>query len=381
MAERHRRLVWAAVALATLGLAVALYLTWIYLRGGPTAPGALFCGPGSGCAAAWSSPYARMAGLPLSALGALAYLALAGLGMWTVRIMTASRSVRDRRRRARFPWQLAAAAGVAWAGMVFSLYLEGVQALVLRTLCPWCTLSAAIMTAVAVLYSLALPASLLRAPVAAGLVGGVVLAVLNYVPAAGVTGPGGTVPRVSATGSAPVQVASLEQLNRLLTAGDPGAPVLVEVYSDFQCPYCARAAAEVVAPLLREDVAQGRMRVGFRNFAFLGEESQRAAEAAACAAVQGRFWEYHDRLFAAAMGENVGSFTFSRLLRLAQESGLDVGSFESCLASRRMQRLIDESRQEARSRGVRATPTFFVNGRKVEGLVPLAEIRRLAYSP
>jgi len=384
--QRHRRLTGVASLLAGLGLVLSLYLTWIDLQGGPSAPGALLCGPGSGCATAWASPYARLAGIPVAALGAVAYLTLLVLDLWggraapSVPTRGAERAKRGRRpQHAPPPWQLTAAAGLAWAGAIFSLYLAGVQVLVLRTLCPWCTVSALIMVTLAIVHSLALPGRLPGRPVAAGVVGGIVLALVNYVPAAG-TGPSGSLPPASSAGGAQVaQVSSLAELQRLMSAGDEDAPVHVEIYSDFQCPYCAQAAALVVAPLLDEDVAKGRMRITFHNFAFLGQESQWAAEAAACAAVQGRFWPYHDRLFASQLGENRGSFTFSRLTQLARETGMDEAAFRRCLEGRQMQRLVDESRRQGSGRGVRATPTFFVNGRKVEGLVPVSEIRRLAY--
>ncbi|HEY8498627.1 MAG TPA: vitamin K epoxide reductase family protein [Limnochordales bacterium] len=386
--RRRRRLAGAATLLAALGLAVAAYLSWIELRGGPSEAGALLCGPGSGCAAAWESPYARLAGVPVAVLGAGAYLALLILGLWSTRAVARSGPApRQRRRdrrpepRTRAPWTMVAASAVAWAGAVFSLYLVGVQVGVLRTLCPWCTASAVIMVALAVLYTLALAGPLPRLPLAAGVAGGLALALLNYVPASGTATPAGLPPQEGAAAGEGAVVATLADLESLLTIGDPSAPAHVEIYSDFQCPYCAMAAEQVIAPLRQEDVAQGRIRLTFHNFAFLGQESQWAAEAAACAAVQGRFWEYHDRLFASALGENVGSFTFSRLERLARETGLDAAAFQRCLEDRRMRRLIDESRQEGRDRGVRATPTFFVNGRKVEGLVPLSEIRRLAYGP
>lgn len=383
--QRHRRLARVASILAGLGLVVALYLTWLDLRGGPSAPGALLCGPGSGCATVWASPYARLAGIPVAALGAAAYLVLLALGLWGGRVAASVPARGGERRRGartprpRLPWQLTAATGLAWAGAIFSIYLAGVQVLVLRTLCPWCTVSALIMVALAIVHTLALPVRLPGGPAAAGVVGGIVLAVVHYVPAAG-TGPSGTLPPASWAGGVQLApVSSLMELERLMSAGDEDAAVHVEIYSDFQCPYCAQAAALVIAPLLDEDVANGRMRITFHNFAFLGQESQWAAEAAACAAVQGQFWPYHDRLFASALGENVGSFTFARLTQLARQTGLDEAAFQRCLEGRQMQRLVEESRRQGSARGVRATPTFFVNGRRIEGLVPVSEIRRVAY--
>ena len=95
--------------------------------------------------------------------------------------------------------------------------------------------------------------------------------------------------------------------------GDPNAPVLIEVYEDFQCPAC-RIYSNDVAPLIAENhVANGEVYYVFRQYPFIddrapGAESDQAANASLCAAEQGRFWDYHDFLFANWNGENQGSF-------------------------------------------------------------------------
>ncbi|NLG69318.1 MAG: hypothetical protein GX496_07125, partial [Firmicutes bacterium] len=101
--QRHRRLARVASILAGLGSVLALYLTWLDLRGGPSAPGALLCGPGSGCATAWASPYARLAGIPVAALGAVAYLVLLALGLWGGRVAASVPSRGGARRRGARP--------------------------------------------------------------------------------------------------------------------------------------------------------------------------------------------------------------------------------------------------------------------------------------
>ncbi|MEW6047664.1 MAG: thioredoxin domain-containing protein, partial [Bacillota bacterium] len=288
---------------------------------------------------------------------------------------------------------MAGAVAVSWAGAAFSLYLAGVQVWVVEGICPWCTASGVLMAGLAVLYALAWPYRRLPgAALGAGLVAGVALAAINYVPASTVppaglpeAGPGPASGQQANAAARPPQrggkAITLEELNRLLTAGSPSAPVLIEVYSDFQCPHCATAAEQVVRPLMEGEVKEGKVRLGFRNYAFLGVESKWAAEAAACAAVQGRFWEYHDLLFASQRGGDTGSFTMSRLVRMADELGLDAKAFGECLSERRMRPVIEASFEEGRQRGIKGTPTFFVNGRRVDGLVPLEELRRLALSP
>lgn len=151
--------------------------------------------------------------------------------------------------------------------------------------------------------------------------------------------------------------------------GDPGAPVTIEVYADFQCPYCQRFSLLVAPQLLDTWVRTGQARMVFRDFAFLGEESRWAAVAGRLAAEQDRFWPLHDLLYSNLLGENVGSYTPDRLLIMGQMAGLDMDAFIAGLqvpAARASWAIIDqEVRDAATNRGVSATPTVFVNGVKV----------------
>jgi len=142
-------------------------------------------------------------------------------------------------------------------------------------------------------------------------------------------------------------------------AGD-GVVDLVE-YGDFQCPHCVRAAAVVTR--LRAEHGD-RVRFAFRHFplARLHPLARAAAEASEAAAAQGAFWPLHDLLFARAPAVSV-----PHLLACAAELGLDVARFESELSAGvhgpRVQRDVGTG---ARS-GVNGTPTFFVNGRRING--------------
>ncbi len=150
--------------------------------------------------------------------------------------------------------------------------------------------------------------------------------------------------------------------------GNPEAKIIIEEYADFQCPVCARYAREVAPRLDEKYVKTGKVYYIFRYFPFLGPESFRAAEAAACAAEQGRFWEYEHLVFANQRGENMGWFSDERLIGLAVRVGLDRGAFEGCLRSDKYRDFIRGAAEAGRQRGVRATPTIFINGEKIEGL-------------
>jgi len=149
--------------------------------------------------------------------------------------------------------------------------------------------------------------------------------------------------------------------------GDPNAPVTVYEYADYQCPACGVFARQY-KPRIEEDyIKKGKVRLVFKNFVVVGPESFWAAEAAYCAAEQGGFWAYHDKLFANQRGENRGAFSKPNLVRFARELGLKEQDFKECLDSERYkQKVLDELR-EGEAAGVTATPSFIVNGQMVRG--------------
>jgi protein-disulfide isomerase len=148
--------------------------------------------------------------------------------------------------------------------------------------------------------------------------------------------------------------------------GMADAPVTIYEYSDFQCPHCRDAAAEVVPHLDTDYLATGKARLIFKNLAFLGQESVWAAEAAACASEQGKFWEYHNKLFENQNGENKGAFKADNLKRFAREIGLDEVAFNTCFDEGEYKAEVVAERSEGQRRGVNATPTFFVGQTEVD---------------
>lgn len=159
--------------------------------------------------------------------------------------------------------------------------------------------------------------------------------------------------------------------------GSPDAAVTIVEYSDFQCIYCARFATEVAPALERDYIAPGQVRLEFKHFAFLGEESVLAAEASECAREQGQFWPYHDLLFASQSGENRGAFSKAGLKSLASRLGLDQGAFDRCLDTRRYSSLVRQETEGGRQLGVDATPSFFIGERAIRGLPSLQSLRQL----
>jgi protein-disulfide isomerase len=151
------------------------------------------------------------------------------------------------------------------------------------------------------------------------------------------------------------------------TLGPENARVTVEEYADFQCPACARAARTLDPNIEQDYVADGRVKLVFQTVALIGEESIWAAQAAECANEQGKFWDYHDKLFENQHGENQGAFSIDNLKRFAVELGLDTQTFNQCVDSGKYQDLIKTETQDAVNKGIQSTPTFIIGEQTVEG--------------
>ena len=161
-------------------------------------------------------------------------------------------------------------------------------------------------------------------------------------------------------------VATPTELADGFALGDPDAPVTVEVWEDFQCPYCQRFTFEVKPQIVEQYLETGDVRLVFRNLAFLGNESHWAALAAALAADQNRFWQMHDYLFSNFQGAESGGYHIDRLLEMGENAGLDMEVFREGLAidaaRERFAALDAEAREDAVALGINATPTVVVNG-------------------
>ena len=162
--------------------------------------------------------------------------------------------------------------------------------------------------------------------------------------------------------------------------GDPNAPVVIEVYEDFQCPACQVFTQDVEAALIESDyITSGQVYYVFRQYPFidnnvLAKESDQAANASMCAMEQGRFWDYHDMLYANQQGENKGAFNDKRLLTFAEALGLDMSAFKQCFDENRYEEQINQDFEQGLQLNVTGTPMVFVNGIPVSpGYVPTYE--------
>ena len=147
------------------------------------------------------------------------------------------------------------------------------------------------------------------------------------------------------------------------------APVVLEVYADYQCPWCGRFARETLPGLVGTFVADGQLRIEERAIAFLGtgspDESLDAAAAAACAAPAGTYWSFADYLAWNQSGENEGAFSRERLGAIAVRVGLQPAAFQACLDDPQIRGAIQARTAQAFQAGIQSTPTFLVNGEQV----------------
>ena len=117
--------------------------------------------------------------------------------------------------------------------------------------------------------------------------------------------------------------------------------------------------------LVKRYVETGQVKFVWHDFAWIGEESRLAAQGARCAGRQGKFWEFHDYLFAHQRGENQGQFAPNNLKAFAGEVGLDTAAFGECLDRKEDLAAIQQDLAEGRSRGVTTTPSFLINGQRL----------------
>ncbi len=145
--------------------------------------------------------------------------------------------------------------------------------------------------------------------------------------------------------------------------GPATAPVTIVEFSDFQCPFCSR-----VGPTVKqiEDTYGDKVRLAFRHYPLsFHPMAQKAAEAGACAAEQGKFWQMHDAMFA-----NQAKLGVEDLKTTAAGLGVETQQFNQCLDSGKTAALVAADTKEGTAYGVSGTPAFFVNGRFVNGAQP-----------
>jgi protein-disulfide isomerase len=147
--------------------------------------------------------------------------------------------------------------------------------------------------------------------------------------------------------------------------GSDKAPVTIVKFEDFQCPFCKSAQPTFKELLKKYD---GKVRVVHKDLPLeaIHPLARQAAEAARCAGEQGKFWEYHDKLYAVSP-----KLSTDELKSSAREIGLDTAAFDQCFASGKYRGVVQKDLNDGAQLGLTGTPAFFINGREITGAQPL----------
>lgn len=330
-----------AFALALLGLFDSLYLLWVY-----TSPSIPMVCLGGGCDTVRASHYSHILGVPVPVYGVVFYLVLAAMLFFATR---ATRPV------------LLSVAGV---GVAVSAVLTGLEAFVIHAWCLWCVIQA---LAVTLIFLLLLPRDSDPGPQRPKRIV-LIAAILLGIPAFVLLSRAEQ--QQARNAAPPPQAAEIAQ--RLIrpdshATGNLQSSVTFVEFGDLQCPACAATNPTILQ--LRQRFGD-RVRFVFRNFPLESIHSFAlgAAQAAECAGQQNRFWEMVDRLYTAN-----GALDNASLQRYAAELSLDTPRFRDCLASGMTLPAIRRDQEDGIALGVRATPTFFVGNRRIEGPMEFAQ--------
>lgn len=159
-------------------------------------------------------------------------------------------------------------------------------------------------------------------------------------------------------------------------AGNPNAPVVIRVYSDFECPYCEQLDRTLMTNYRKNLPADVRLEYHHTPLESIHPRARPAAEASECVAEQGLFWAFHDALFMDRSWtklNELGPF----FLSVASKLGIDMDQFRACASSRKYKGLVDAGLAESARLGVQGTPTVFVNGYRVANAYDRATLERL----
>ena len=155
--------------------------------------------------------------------------------------------------------------------------------------------------------------------------------------------------------------------------GDKNAPVTIVEFSDFQCPFCERFYTQTLSQIENEYIKTGKVKLVYRDFPLgFHQYAQKAAEAAECADEQGKFWEFHNKIF-----ENQQQLSLDSLKQWASEIGLETNKFNNCLDSGKMTSEVQKDLKDGSAAGISGTPGFIINGQLVSGAQPFSAFKQV----
>lgn len=164
--------------------------------------------------------------------------------------------------------------------------------------------------------------------------------------------------------------------------GDENAPVTLIEFSDFQCPFCRSFYTGAFQQLKKDYIDTGKVKFYYRHFplpATLHPMAVASGIASECANEQGKFWEYHDKMFdeQQKQGNQTITYTNDDLKKWAADLGLNTGQFDTCLDSEKYKDQVNKDLNDGSAIGVNSTPSFYINGRELIGAQPYETFKQV----
>ncbi|MDE1861877.1 MAG: DsbA family protein [Thaumarchaeota archaeon] len=144
--------------------------------------------------------------------------------------------------------------------------------------------------------------------------------------------------------------------------GSPEAPITMIEFGDYQCFYCNNFFHNTEPAIVKNYIDTGKVKMYFKDFTIIGQDSVYAANAAHCAQEQGKFWQFHDMLYTNWSGENTGWASTTHLTEFAKQLGLNQSQFDQCMNQSKYIPIIRDSVSDANNLGLTGTPDFFIIG-------------------
>lgn len=165
--------------------------------------------------------------------------------------------------------------------------------------------------------------------------------------------------------------------------GNPDAKITLVEFGDYQCHFCKKWFDETKPNIIKNYIDAGKVNFVFVDFAFLGKDSPKAAQAAYCAEDQGKYWDYHDVLYRSQESQIDGGWANTeRLKAFAFSLNLDMDLFDTCLDSGKYSKRVQYNTNEGKKQGINSTPGFFIVGpdgqqQKISGAQPYSVFKQV----
>ncbi len=164
-------------------------------------------------------------------------------------------------------------------------------------------------------------------------------------------------------------IMNIVQSKRNPFLGNKDAKVVIVEYADFQCRFCKQ-----FFPIIRRLTVEykDKIRFEFRDFPILGDNSVFLAESGKCVNEQGKFFEFHDKIYTSK-----NKVTKENLFYILNSIGVNIEKFNDCMQNRRYKKLVEDDLESGFRAGVKGTPTIFINGNKLDGVVPYSVLKKV----